>query len=105
MAAPFDVAEVGPGPELLHRRFQQARRTVEIEGVCRADGKVDLAVEITPELLPVAAEVLGHVVVLLPIGDNSRVHRACRAVEHRDREPAGAAWGEDPLERGKLAAI
>src|SRR5262245_8842077 len=44
MAAPFDVAEVGPGPEPLHRRFQQVRRTVEIEGVGRADGQVDLAV-------------------------------------------------------------
>jgi len=58
MAAPLDVAEVGPGPEPLHRRFQQVRSTVEIEGVGRADGQVDLAVEITPELRPVTAEAL-----------------------------------------------
>src|SRR5215472_3161389 len=68
MAAPFDVAEVGPRPEPLHRCFQQVSRTVEIEGVGRAHGQVHLAVEITPELRPVAAEVLGYVVVLLPIG-------------------------------------
>ena len=98
MAAPFDVAEVGLGPESLHRRFQPVHRTVEKEGVRRAHGQVDFAVEITPELRPVATEALGHVVVLLPIADHSRVHRACRAVEHRDREPVGAAWGEDPLE-------
>jgi len=58
MAASFDVAEVGLGPELLHRRFQLVRRSVEIEGVGRADGQVDFAVEITPELRPVTAEAL-----------------------------------------------
>lgn len=59
MAAPFDVAEVGPCPEPPHRRFQPVRRTVEIEGVGRAHGQLDLPVEITPELRPVAAEALG----------------------------------------------
>ena len=85
MAAAFDVAEVGPGPEPLHRCFQQVRRAVEIERVIRAHGQVDLTVEIPLELRPVPAQALGRVVVLLPIGEYGRVHCLRRAVEHGHR--------------------
>jgi hypothetical protein len=98
MAAPFDVAKVGSAPEPLQRRFQPVRRPVEIEGVGRTHGQVDLPVEIMPEVRPVAAEEFRDVVMLLPIRDHGRVDRARRAVEHADREPVGAAWREDPLE-------
>src|SRR5438128_563899 len=73
MAAPFDVAEVGSGPEPLHRRFQQVRHAIQIERIGRTDRKVDLAVEITPEIRPLEAEALGHVVMLPPISDHRRV--------------------------------
>src|SRR5258708_4638298 len=105
VTAPFNVAEIGLGTERLHRRFQAVRSTVEIKRIRRSNGQVDLAVEITPQLRPMAAEVLGHIVTLLPIGNHGRSHRACRALEYLDRTPIAVAWREGPLERGHLTAI
>jgi hypothetical protein len=45
------------------------------------------------------------VVVVVPVGDDLRIHIATRAIEHQLRSAARSFGREDPLERTQLSAV
>jgi hypothetical protein len=66
---------------------------------------MNLAPEIGANCLPVSVEVLDNVVVAAPIGGYNRIDLSGRAVEEWLGPAIWPAWREDPLKRGKLAAV
>ena len=105
MGAVGEEGDARPRAQPMQHRIEPVRRAVQVKGIGCADDDVDLAVQQSAEPRPVLLQPVGDVVIVAPIGDDCRVHRASRPVEDLHGPPVRAPGREDPVEGRELAAI
>src|ERR1700722_6731750 len=95
--ASFRIREAGFPSQVLDRLFQQACGFIQVKSVGSAHGHMNFSVKRRPHLLPVRAEKIGNVIVLLPVGGDLRIDIPGVAIKQRHRTAVFPARAEYPL--------